>query len=530
MVLREFLARFGIDFDTEAVNKGAAGVEGLVSNIRRLAKVAAGSAVVVGIWKFVDSVSTMGEELRRTASQLGMGVEELNEWRNAAALAGVSSSDLTSAMESVRGAMKSAMLGGEDASRVFARLGVSIMAPGGGLRDLNEVFEEAAGRIHTIENAQERAMISSALFGGAASKMGLFFEEGAEGIEALRAAARGMPGDVEAFAQAATDARGALARLSMVMERARMILATAVLPIFARVTTAVADGLAWLQRLADGTNAYQAALIVMIPVVGYFARAMIQAGLRIMIAWAPVIAKAALIAAAIAAIVLIVDDLIALFTGGESVIGRFIDSIFGVGASATAVEAVKDAFAAVVDWAGRAWETTKEWAASFAEAFGAVVDFLADTFGPAIEQAKEYFQALLDLGKQVAIFLRDTLAAVWGFVFDEVRDKLGKLGNLVKRVGEFFGISFTWGDVKDAAESAVKLAASGVEAAFSGGTKVIQTAANTVRQVNQQTQANITVNGATDPEETARLVAQELRKHQEAEIEAAHADLVPVGG
>jgi len=58
----------------------------------------------------------------------------------------------------------------------------------------------------------------------------------------------------------------------------------------------------------------------------------------------PLIAQFAVIAAGIGVVVVVVDDLINLFTGGQSVIGSFIDEMFGVGAAGETVTYIKGLF------------------------------------------------------------------------------------------------------------------------------------------------------------------------------------------
>jgi hypothetical protein len=530
MVLRELLARFGIDFETDKINAGAAGVEGLVSKIKTLAVAVAGSALVVGVSRFVNEISQMGAELEHTATMLGMTAEELLEWRRAAEISGASAQDVTSAIQSVQGQMKSALTGGEDAIRMFARLGVSIYKSGGGMKTASDVFEEISGRLGGVTNETERAMIATALLGGAGANLHGLFRLGAEGISDLRAEVHELAAvDMRAFTESSTEVRGAISRFGVVLDSLKMKLAISLFPTLTAVIDAITRAVVWFRELTQGTHALEAAIIVLVPVVAYFARAMIQAGLRVALAWAPLILQTALIAAAIALVVLIVDDLIALFTGGRSVIGDFIDQLFGAGTAAELVETCKLAVASLVEWLGVAWEKAKEWGAIFLEVLGQVAGFLKDTFGPAFEAAKRFFTELQDLGLEVARALKDALGSIWGFVVDEITRRLGAMRDLVVKVAEFFGIDFQ--DVKDAAAGAARLAADGLEASFNVGARAANAGANALRQYNNRVDVGgIVVNGAGDPEETARAVADELRRQNEAAYEEAYGDLVPVGG
>jgi len=528
MVVRELLARFGIDFDDKQLEAGSAGLEGMIGKLRTLGKVIVGSAVVVGISRFVDEVSRMGAELDHVSKMLGLSAEELREWQAAAELSGASGQDVTSAIQGLQGQMKSVLTGGEEAIRMFARLGVS--TSGIWQRSAADVFEEVAGKLGNVSNETERAMIANALLGGSAANLHGLFRQGADGIARLRGEVRGLASaDMTAFGEASSELRSSLTRFGLAIESLKMRLGLALFPALSAMISAVARGIAWFRDFTAGTHALEAAFLVLIPVIAIFARSMVQAGIRIALAWAPLILKAALIAAAIAAVVLIVDDLIALFTGGESVIGDFIDQLFGVGSAAAFVEGTKELVADLVEWLGKAWETSKEWGAIFLEVLGDIAAFLGETFGPAFEAAKGFFSSLLDLGLEVAKLLRTALSSVWGYVVDSIREKLGAMGELVQKVADFFGID--WQDVKEGAKDAARLAAAGLEATYSVGTKAVQATTQAVRQVNQRTEVGqIVVQGAGDPEAVAQAVQDKLRAQQEADLEAAYGDLVPVGG
>ena len=78
-----------------------------------------------------------------------------------------------------------------------------------------------------------------------------------------------------------------------------------------------------------------------------------------MIAFAPVILTVGLIAAGVAAVILIVEDLIVLFNGGESVIGEFIDTLFGLGSAQAVVEQAKRDWESFLGVLSDVWEVAK---------------------------------------------------------------------------------------------------------------------------------------------------------------------------
>jgi hypothetical protein len=107
---------------------------------------------------------------------------------------------------------------------------------------------------------------------------------------------------------------------------------------------------ATLLKMAEDSNIFKAVMITLAVVMGAFGAAALAAQ------W-PLI----LMALAIAAVVLIVDELITLFNGGDTLIGDAIDEIFGEGKSTELVKEVKEIWKEVVEFVKGAYEWVKKY-------------------------------------------------------------------------------------------------------------------------------------------------------------------------
>jgi len=88
--------------------------------------------------------------------------------------------------------------------------------------------------------------------------------------------------------------------------------------------------------------------------------ALVTLGIIMLSTFGPAIAAAALTAAGFAAVALVVDDLIALFTGGNSAIGQFLDTMFGEGTAERFVASMGEAMGWLKEqWAALMLELTK---------------------------------------------------------------------------------------------------------------------------------------------------------------------------
>jgi len=125
----------------------------------------------------------------------------------------------------------------------------------------------------------------------------------------------------------------AQARLGLVQTGLASVISSKLLPVLTKITEWATKAVGWFSKMVRGSNLVQAAMITLGAAATYFA-------IQMAIASAPVL----LIAAAVGALILVVDDLIALFNGDRSLIGDTMDKIFGKGTSSEFVKDLKDAW------------------------------------------------------------------------------------------------------------------------------------------------------------------------------------------
>lgn len=116
-----------------------------------------------------------------------------------------------------------------------------------------------------------------------------------------------------------------------------------VLPYMTKLVHVLTKTVSWFVKMVRGTNLMKAALITL-------GAAAAGIGIKLLIAFWPVLLPLLKIAAIFAVITLIVDDFLTFLDGGNSVIGTFIDKMFGPGSAEEAVRWLKDSFAALSDY------------------------------------------------------------------------------------------------------------------------------------------------------------------------------------
>lgn len=336
MALREVFARFTTQFNGTALRRGNAQVQGLtgrlsgaIGSIRAMGAAFAGLAIVqiIRSWisaaqDFVDSMRSVGDELDKTSRVIGISSAELQEWRHAANLSGVEASSFSQGLVRLQNNMRNSLITPtSSAALAFQRLGVDLRDGEGQLRNVSDVLTDMADPLANLQSDSERVAILTALMGRSGARMGPLFEQGRAGVEAMRGELEQLGGGAsqEMIEQAArlTDEQ---ARLDLSLLSLKSRIAVLLLPAISDTIQAFTGWVAQLSQNERFIRFLQAALITLAGI--FVIVAIITAP-----AWLPILLIVVAVTAAIAFLILVVEDLITWFEGGNSVIGQFVDAL-----------------------------------------------------------------------------------------------------------------------------------------------------------------------------------------------------------
>jgi hypothetical protein len=344
-ILRSVIAEFAVRVDGSPLEKLGERINGVKG-----ALVALGAALAVdrvGAW--VNEVAGAADDLGDMSDRLGISTAALQEWGYAAQLSGSSAEDFQASIGHVVRSIAEAGSGGKEMSAAFRKLGVDVKDSEGNLGSVEDMLPSIADGLAAVENETERSALAFQIFGRGAQPLIPLLSRGAAGVEELRKEFRELGGGFsdEAVEQASEYA-DTLDRLEVVQRSLKSTILGAVLPafqLFADVLQRVGQGVRWV---TENTKLIEAALTVAGGAVAVFAAQWIRANAAMLAAsirtWVPIVARFALAGAAVLGVVLIVESLITLFSGGKSVIGDFIDSIFGLGTAEEVVISLRQSF------------------------------------------------------------------------------------------------------------------------------------------------------------------------------------------
>jgi hypothetical protein len=376
--LREILVEFGVKFDTAPIEAGEKKIGGVLDSLKGLGAALAGAFAVSKIKDFVMGAVELGDALGDSATRLGLSSRALEQWQYAAGFAEISGEELQGMFERVA---RSAVAGSDAASdqgKALKKLGVDVKDSAGNFKKSDQLFQEIGTSLAELEDGADRTALAMQFFGKAAGpKVLQLFKDGDAGIDKYLNDFEELGGGMGDFVEQAGEVDDQLKRLNLAWTSAKVKVAAFFLPALNLVIAGLIKTSTFITYLTKNTAVVQAALGV------FVAFAVAKAALLIA-AWWPVIAPFLAWAAGIAVLVLLVEDLIVAWKGGDSVIGRILDKLFGPGSTRKVVAWIKEtgeAFSTFFDdLANHPAQFEENWAATSAS----IKNDITGSLGPAL--------------------------------------------------------------------------------------------------------------------------------------------------
>ena len=192
MKIRDFLIGVGAQVDRSSFSQAENATKnlknGLFAITGALGAVAGASYV---LRRFVGDVAKVGDETIKTARNLGVGAEALQEWQYVAGLAGVQTGEFNNAIKFLQRGIAEASEGTGTALKGFNRLGIAVKNNDGTLKSYDQILKEVAEKLPQLSEA-ERVATSMDLFSRSGSKMIGMLMQGNEEIDKFRQRAQDL--------------------------------------------------------------------------------------------------------------------------------------------------------------------------------------------------------------------------------------------------------------------------------------------------------------------------------------------------
>lgn len=132
-----------------------------------------GAASIAGVAKLVQGFAAFSHELQQNADNIGMTTQQLQQFQDAARLAGGNANDMTEGLKGLHTAVANIAIGqgGTDAIQWFQRLGINIRDASGHMRTAADLMPEVEQKIAAIKDPADRARAATALLGASGDKL-----------------------------------------------------------------------------------------------------------------------------------------------------------------------------------------------------------------------------------------------------------------------------------------------------------------------------------------------------------------------
>ncbi|MBX5144957.1 hypothetical protein [Rhizobium lentis] len=182
--------------------------DGIAATSGRLAALfgllgAGGAGAIAAAYGLAKSASDVGAEIHDVSVKLGLGVEQLQEYRFAAKMSGVEVATFDKGVEKLGVNAVEASKGNKQLAAAFKSLGVRVKGTNGQMRPMEDILDDTMLALSKIKDPLKRNQLAFKVFGKSGVDLTKILADGASGLKELREEAR-RTGNV--FSKEASDA------------------------------------------------------------------------------------------------------------------------------------------------------------------------------------------------------------------------------------------------------------------------------------------------------------------------------------
>ena len=432
-VIDALLVTLGLD--TKEVDQG---VDQATNKLEGLAATAAKALAVVGAVMAIKSMAmeyiAAADAAGKLSDALGMDIEDLQAWGEAAGRAGGSAEGFQNSVASLNQKMVEFAATGEgEVKKIFGVLGVAAKDAQGKVRPTLDVMLDLATKFEGMSKAESL---------GLGQKLGfdrgtiMLLQSGRKAVEDLVKRQKELGGYTKEDADLASRANDALADTGQAWRSFSAILMRLVVPCIIFVSEVITDLLVWLRENETFVLAF----------LGVFAAIIMAKVLPALIAWGaaniaalwPILLIIGAIALLSGLIALLIDDYLVWAETGESEIGALWEPIDQL------VQAVKELWEAGSPLIDLFLDFGKVLAAVGFDLVIVYLQTLVDWIGTLIRiilKVKDLFVAVFSGDFVGALhILKDIFGEIFGFIERTAMRVIDGIKNGVKKIGSWFGL------------------------------------------------------------------------------------------
>lgn len=345
MALREVLAKFGIEIDDSKLKASALSVDSMATKIKGLAETVLGGSVGEKFKEWTGEVKEQAKTVKILSQRLGVGTQEAQRWTNAATFAGVESEtmagsllvlqkniaaasghakDAAGGLDAIGDGALEGVLSNKKAQETFKALGVEVKDAAGNMKSVPQIMGDTGLAIAKIKDPSERTATAMKIFGRQGSALLPLFAKGEEGLSGFLDKIDELGGGISEKTFAALKENSIASKeFDAAILGLKSDIVGEVLPAITAKAAALGKLVGWFRVTTKDTNIVRASVLVLSGAMLILQRQAILTGLKTAMAWLPTVL-------AVGLLVLVIDDLMTAFQGGDSVIGTYGEKLLGI--------------------------------------------------------------------------------------------------------------------------------------------------------------------------------------------------------
>ncbi len=423
-IIDELLVGLGFEFDEKELDDFNKSISGVKDTMLKFAAAAGVATAAVGA--LLQTSASATDEITKQARQLNILTGEYDALLHASAITVGNTQAMSGALQNLSVRASEAARGMGSGVEAFGMLGISVTDVNGELKSTDQLLLETADALNDLGDQGQRLELADKL---GIREIDLLLRDGAEGIRQLTDEAKTLGVITDTDSQAAEEFNDSMTRMFRILDSVRRMIATALLPqaeeliktftewvkvnkeiikqrfesfvtfltkaltIMGKAVGVVIDGFGMLIEAVGGLdNAFELLLLTMGVVFGAkvlssifaFIKLIRTAGTAILVLQAKLLLIPILIGAVIAALALLIEDIITFAQGGDSLFGKMLEEF----------PLIEKGFNIIRDTLTDIWELIQSIGKGIGEFAGAIVVGTEKLIEDPLGTAGEFIQGL----------------------------------------------------------------------------------------------------------------------------------------
>ena len=455
-VIENLITTFGFEIDQKKLDSFDKKIKSTVTGLAGF--IAIGAAAATGVFLFAKNIAASTDKLGKFSEQIGVDIESLQELGFAAELNGSSIDSMNSSLSSLSKIMSEASRGLGGGVEAFGILGLSVTDTQGKIKDTDEFLFEIADSMSKLGSQAEKIELASKL--GIDASLISTLDKGSAALRRQREEAQSLGFILDKnAASGAANFNDALLKTQSVISGVTNAIGTGLMKeitpmlnafvewfkankdiikvkvkefidglvsVIRNLVSVVLWGIKIFKEFKGVFIAIGAALVILNAVL--LTTKLIMIGINLAAIAIPLLIGLA-IAAIVAGIILLIDDIIAFATGADSALG---DLLKGFPKIEAAVKAVIEGFKIFFTWLGTA----------SVKAFNTVTSFLTKLWDDPVQLFKDIWNDTTDFFKNIwdtAIeFVKTKFKDFVNFIPKFLKVGFDKIKDLIPGISNFF--------------------------------------------------------------------------------------------